>query len=102
MKKLVIALLIAPALAIAAPALSAPAAQMVTVKVSGLVCDFCARSVEAMMKKRADVAGVHVDLDKGEVHLSLKEGAALDDGTLTKLITDSGYTVTAIERAKRP
>ena len=51
-----------------------------------------------MMKKRADVAGVHVGLDKGEVHLSLKADAALDDPTLKKLLTDSGYNVTAIDR----
>lgn len=87
-------------LALASPALATP--QQVTVKVNGLVCDFCARSVEAMMKKRADVAGVHVDLDKGEIHLSLKSAATLDDPTLTRLITDSGYKVTAIERAPRP
>ncbi len=43
--------------------------------------------------------GVHVDLDKGEVHLKLKADAALDDPTLKKLITDSGYKVTGIERS---
>ena len=96
MKKLLIAALLAAAPLSAAIAASA---QMVTVKVNGLVCDFCARSIEAMMKKRADVEGVHVDLDKGEVHLKLKADAALDDPTLKKLITDSGYKVTGIERS---
>jgi len=88
---------VAPAF-LAAPALATTGAQMVTVKVNGLVCDFCARSIEAMMKKRDDVSAVHVDLGKGEVHLGLKAGAQLDDPTLTKLITDSGYAVTGIVR----
>ena len=95
MKKLLIAALLAAAPLSAA--FAAPA-QMVTVKVNGLVCDFCARSIEAMMKKRDDVSGVHVDLDKGEVHLKLKANATLDDATLKKLITDSGYNVTGVDR----
>ena len=103
MKAFLIAALLAAAPLAGVPLLATPAhaaaAQMVTVKVNGLVCDFCARSIEAMMKKRADVEGVHVDLDKGEVHLKLKPGATLDDPTLKKLITDSGYQVTGIERA---
>ena len=93
MKKLMVALLLT-----AAPVAAAPTPELVTVKVNGLVCDFCARSIEAMMKKRADVTGVHVDLDKGEVHLKLKADATLDDRTLTKLITDSGYNVTGVDR----
>jgi len=92
----------AVALTLVAPIAATPGAQMVTVKVNGLVCDFCARSIEEMMKKRPDVAGVHVDLDKGEVHLSLKPGATLEDAALRKLITDSGYAVTAIAREPRP
>lgn len=98
MKHLLLALL----LAASAPALAAPAAELVTIKVNGLVCDFCARSIEAVMNKRPDVAGVHVDLDKGEIHLRTRPGAQLDDRTLGKLITDSGYAVTGIARAPRP
>jgi copper chaperone CopZ len=96
MKILAIALLVA-----AAPLAAAPTPETVTVKVNGLVCDFCARSIEAVMKKRDDVANVHVDLDKGEVHLALKANASLDDPTLKKLLTDSGYSVTGIERVAR-
>ncbi len=90
--------LILAALLAAAPLAAAPAPELVTVKVNGLVCDFCARSIEAMMKTRSDVSGVHVDLDKGEVHLKLKAGATLDDPALTKLMVDSGYSVTGIAR----
>ncbi|MBS3961063.1 MAG: heavy-metal-associated domain-containing protein [Sandarakinorhabdus sp.] len=90
----------APAL-LAAPATAITGAQMVTVKVNGLVCDFCARSIEAMMKRRSDVSSIHIDLAKGEVHLALKAGAQLDDATLTKVITDSGYAVTGITREPR-
>jgi copper chaperone CopZ len=98
MRIFLIAALLGLAPLAAAPLAAAPTPEMITVKVNGLVCDFCARSIEAMMKKRADVAGVHVDLDKGEVHLRMKANATLDDPALTKLMVDSGYSVTGIER----
>ncbi len=89
----------------AAPAAAAtpnPTAEAVTVRVNGLVCDFCARSIEAVLKRRRDVASVHVDLDRGEVHLGLRPGATLGDKELARLIRDSGYAVAAIERRPRP
>lgn len=96
------AILVAAALAALPVPLAAAPAQLVTVKVNGLVCDFCARSIEAMMKRRADVERVHVDLDRGEVHLTLRPGATLTDPQLARLITDSGYAVAAIIREARP
>jgi copper chaperone CopZ len=102
MMALVLATMPVATVGVASPALAAAQAERVTVKVNGLVCDFCARSIEAMMKKRPDVSGVHVDLDKGEVHLALKADATLDDPTLRKMITDSGYTVTGISREPTP
>ncbi|MFN3370364.1 MAG: heavy-metal-associated domain-containing protein [Sphingomonadaceae bacterium] len=101
MRTLLIAALLAAAPLPAVAAAPTPAAQLVTVRVNGLVCDFCARSIEAMMKRRTDVERVHVDLGKGEVHLGLRAGSTLDDATLRKLVTDSGYAVTAIERTPR-
>lgn len=101
MRTLLIATLLATAPLSALAATPTPTAQLVTVKVNGLVCDFCARSIEAMMRKRADVERVHVDLGKGEVHLGLRANSTLDDATLRKLVTDSGYAVTSIERQPR-
>ena len=70
----------------------------VNIKVSGLVCDFCARSLEKVFLKRGDVAGIKVDLGKGSVVVAMKPGLTVDDATLTKLITDSGDNVSAIQR----
>lgn len=76
----------------------APCEDTVNIKVNGLVCDFCARSLEKIFLKRGDVAGIKVDLGKGLVAVAMKPGSTIDDTTLTKLITDSGYNVSAIER----
>ncbi len=70
----------------------------INVKVNGLVCDFCARSLEKVFLKRGDVAGIKVDLGKGSVVVAMKPGLTIDDTTLTKLITDSGYNIAAIGR----
>ena len=70
----------------------------INIKVNGLVCDFCARSLEKVFLKRSDVAGIKVDLGKGLVAVAMKPGSTIDDTTLTKLITDSGYNVNVIER----
>ena len=44
----------------------------VVVKVNGLVCDFCARSLEKTFRKTGKVAGVSVDLTAKEVRLQVR------------------------------
>lgn len=75
-----------------------PPLKEITVKVNGLVCDFCARSLEKIFYQRDGVYGVDVDLDGGEVELDVTEGAQLTDEEIKKLITDSGFNVTEIKR----
>ena len=70
----------------------------INIKVNGLVCDFCARSLEKVFLKREDVAGIKVDLGKGLIAVAMKPGSTIDDATLSKLITDSGYNISAIGR----
>ena len=77
---------------------NAPCEDTINIKVNGLVCDFCARSLEKVFLKRGDVAGIKVDLGKGLVVVATKPGSTIDDTTLTKLITDSGYNIAAIGR----
>ena len=78
------------------------AAQAETIKasVNGLVCAFCATSIEKTFKKQPAVDHVKVDLDTKLVTISTKDGKTLDDKTITGLITDAGYTVTKITRGK--
>lgn len=71
---------------------------VINVKVNGLVSDFCARALEKVFSKREEVAGIKVDLDNGLVKVAMKPGQTIDDETLTKLISDSGYNVTAIDK----
>ncbi|MGE4313742.1 MAG: heavy-metal-associated domain-containing protein [Pseudobdellovibrionaceae bacterium] len=68
----------------------------VKVDVNGLVCDFCARSIEKVFKEQPAVEGVNVDLDTKVVTIDIKDGQMLDDAVTQKLITDAGYDVVAI------
>lgn len=78
---------------------AAPAcADTVNVKVSGLVCDFCARSLEKLFGKQKEVSSITVDLDKGVVLIHMNAGQNMEDAKITQLITDSGYNVTAIAK----
>ena len=88
--------------AIAAPttpaAISETRGERVTANVNGLVCDFCAQSIEKVFGKEAAVKGVHVDLDKGEIHISMNAGQTMDDAAIEKLIRKSGYSLVSVER----
>ena len=76
-----------------------PAAQtMVTAKVKGMVCDFCARAVTKVFSKNDAVENVHVDLDTQEIHVTLKTGGELTDDTVGELVKKSGYTLVSIDR----
>ena len=71
---------------------------MIAVKVNGLVCDFCARALEKVFGRQKGVAGIRVDLNKGLVVIAMSRGKTIDDGTITRLINDSGYNVNSIKR----
>lgn len=71
---------------------------MVTAKVNGMVCDFCARAVTKVFGKEDAVENVHVDLDKGEIHVTLKTGAELTDERVASLVKKSGYDLVSIAR----
>lgn len=96
MKKLLTLALLAT---LSVPALAAdPAAgnPELKIKVNGLVCDFCAQSIEKVFRKQEAVNDIKVDLDNGEITVDLKDGQSLADEKVTQLITDAGYTVTDI------
>lgn len=75
-----------------------PEGDLISVEAKGLVCDFCAQALQKVFMKQEEVAGIHVDLSTKEILISLKNGFDMDDETITKLITDSGYNVSGIKR----
>ncbi|MGE3479727.1 MAG: heavy-metal-associated domain-containing protein [Dongiaceae bacterium] len=93
-------------MALTNPVFAAPAAgmengQTVHISVNGLVCDFCARSLEKVFAKQESVASVTVDLGAKLITLDLKKDKKISDETITKLVNDAGYSVEKIHRVER-
>jgi len=70
----------------------------VNVDVNGMVCDFCARAIEKVFSKKEEVSSIDVNLDEGKIIITMKDSQVIDNTTLTKLITDSGYDVVKINK----
>ena len=73
---------------------------IVYVSVNGLVCDFCAGSIEKMFEKKEAVSRISVDLENMLITIFLKDNQKLNDETIIEIIKDSGYDVTKVKRAK--
>jgi mercuric ion binding protein len=94
MKKHVITLAIMFALT------AAVSADTIRATVNGMVCGFCATAIEKTFKKQPEVSTVNVDLKDRLVTVTTKRGQTLDDTKVKKLLTNSGYSVASINRAK--
>jgi len=73
----------------------------VNVDVNGMVCDFCARALEKVFSEKQEVDAIDVDLDNGRISINFNNGADLEDSTIQKLVTNSGYDVVKINRCER-
>lgn len=77
--------------------------KIIDVEVEGLVCDFCAQSIEKVFMKQPGVEVVYVNLDRGNVHIKMadvfeKDEDGISDIRIRKLFEDAGYNVTNITR----
>lgn len=95
MKKILAIILL---LAVSTPAQASHGGKHIFVTINGLVCDFCARSMEKVFSKKEPVSGIAVDLSSKIVTIDLKKNAALSDDDITKGVLDAGYTVVGIKR----
>ena len=74
--------------------------QKISVSVHGLVCDFCARSLEKVLLKKSGIHDVNVSIASGSIVIATDSGYALTSEQLTKEINDAGYHVNAIHYEK--
>ena len=75
-------------------------AETIRATVNGMVCGFCATAIEKTFHKQPEVKGVDVDLNNRLVTVTTKDGKALDDGRITQLLKNSGYSVVKIDHLK--
>lgn len=71
----------------------------VSVKVKGLVCDFCAVTLKKTFQKEEAVSDIEVNLTEKYISIDLKEGFDLDDDKIIKYVRDAGYDISEINRS---
>ncbi len=89
---------LAALLMLSTPALATHKGPHILVSVNGLVCDFCAVSMNKTFSKKAGVAEVDVNLTTKIVRIDMKPGADIGDDEIRKGITDAGFDVVSIKR----
>ncbi len=72
--------------------------EVLSISVNGLVCDFCARSIEKLFSKKESVKSINVNLEEMLITINLNKGKSLNDDIITTVINDSGYDVREIRR----
>lgn len=82
----------------ACPVTAGHGGKHVFVTINGLVCDFCARSMEKTLLKREQVEEVRVDLTSKVVTIGLRQDRSLTDADIEKSVADAGYSVVSIKR----
>lgn len=65
----------------------------IELNILGIVCDFCARSLEKTFKKQKEVKKIELDMNTNLLTIYLKKDMNIDDRRLHKLVKDAGFTV---------
>lgn len=74
------------------------AGEKINITVKGMVCSFCSQGITKKFQALPEVAVVKVNLDEHLVAIETKEGSALTDESITKVLADAGYSVAKISR----
>jgi copper chaperone CopZ len=72
---------------------------IININVNGMVCDFCAQSIEKVFIKRDEVKGINVDLEKQKVIIYLKKETNITDSVIGNIFEDAGYSIEKINRS---
>ena len=71
---------------------------IISVNVNGMVCDFCAQSIEKVFMKRQEVKGIYVNLDNQKVIIYLQKETNIADAVIGTIFEEAGYSVEKINR----
>ena len=77
--------------------------KIINIEVEGLVCDFCAQSIEKVFMKQPGVEIVYVNLERGNVQVKMADvfkddEDGISDKRIKQLFLDAGYDVSSIKR----
>lgn len=67
------------------------------VGVDGLACPFCAYGIEKQLQKLDGVKQVAVDIEKGQVLVTMADGKALDRSQVEQAVKKAGFSLRSFE-----
>ena len=78
-------------------------AKTIKIGVEGMVCDFCAQSIEKVFLKQPGVEKVDVNLEVGKVTVKMADvfkddEDGISDERIKQLFLDAGYDISSIKR----
>ena len=84
-------------------AISVSHSKTIKIEVEGMVCDFCAQSIEKVFLKQPGVEKVDVNLEVGKVIVKMADvfqddEDGISDKRIKQLFLDAGYDVSSIKR----
>ena len=78
--------------------ISSAFAKGINIDVNGMVCEFCAVTIEKNFNKKDEIKEVKVDLDQKKIFLIFKDGKDISDKIIKDIIVNNGYNVVKINR----
>ena len=72
---------------------------IININVNGMVCDFCAQSIEKVFMKRNEVKGINVNLEDQKVVIYFDKETDIEDSVISTISEYAGYTVETINRS---
>jgi cation transport ATPase len=88
---------LAASIGLAAGLAHAQEATTAKVSVNGMVCSFCAQSIEKRVSSMPEAGPLYINLSSKVVAVQPKPGKTLDMDKLRHEIKEAGYEVTAVE-----
>ena len=73
-------------------------ASEINIKVNGLVCEFCAITLEKNFKKLPQIEKVEINLEQKNITLNVSNNQDISNQEITEIIINNGYAVAEIIR----
>ncbi len=73
-------------------------ADVITIKIDGMVCAYCANGIEQLFYEQDEVKNVKVDVDHGRAIITTNGNADLSDARIQALVSEAGYDAGTISR----
>jgi mercuric ion binding protein len=87
---------------VAAAGAQQTATRVYSLHVDGLACPFCAYGIEKQLSRIEGIESIDIEIESGEVMLSMNGNAALDEPTARKAVEAAGFSLRDFSQVQGP